>query len=85
MESIMTKLPEKNVLTGNKLPKTTTGEMKRALGELHDYLSELLGESADKEMTRQTLGIEEAVGMATRNKVTKQSWTTVYTCLKKKS
>ena len=60
--------------------------MKRALGELHDYLSELLGEdSADKEMARQTLGIEEAVEMATRNKVTKQSWTTVYTCLKKKS
>ena len=46
----MTKLPAKEVLNGSKLPKTTTGEMKDALGKLRDYLSDLLGEdSADSE------------------------------------
>lgn len=55
----MTKLPEKSVLDGNKLPKTTTGEMKEALGKLRDYLNELLGEdSTDKEAARQALGID---------------------------
>ena len=54
----MTKLPEKNVLDGNKQPRTTTGEMKSALGKLRDYLKELLGEdSSDKEAARQALGI----------------------------
>ena len=54
----MTKLPEKNVLDGNKQPRTTTGEMKSALGKLRDYLNELLGEdSSDKEAARQALGI----------------------------
>ncbi|WAW06537.1 hypothetical protein NB639_03750 [Oxalobacter formigenes] len=53
----MTKLPEKNVLDGNKEPRTTTGEMKNALGKLRDYLNELLGEdSSDKEAARQALG-----------------------------
>ena len=55
----MTKLPEKNVLDGNKQPRTTTGEMKNALGKLRDYLNELLGEdSSDKEAARQALGID---------------------------
>lgn len=34
----MSKLPEKELLTGAKIPKTTTGEMKSALGKLRDYL-----------------------------------------------
>ena len=55
----MSKLPEKAVLDGSKIPKTTTGEMKEALGELHDYLKELLGEdSGDKESARLALGID---------------------------
>ena len=55
----MSKLPEKAVLDGSKIPKTTTGEMKKALGELHDYLKELLGEdSGDKESARLALGID---------------------------
>lgn len=33
----MTKLPEKDLSAGNKIPKTTTGEMKDALGKLRDY------------------------------------------------
>ncbi|EEO27891.2 tail fiber protein [Oxalobacter paraformigenes] len=57
----MTQLPEKNLLDGSKLPKTTTGEMKDALGKLRDYLNELLGEdSADKEAARLALGIDLA-------------------------
>ena len=55
----MSKLPEKAVLDGSKIPKTTTGVMKEALGELHDYLKELLGEdSGDKESARLALGID---------------------------
>ena len=55
----MTTLPEKNLLSGDKLPRTTTGEMKEALGKLRDYLGELLGEdSSDKEKARQALGID---------------------------
>ena len=55
----MAKLPEKNVLAGSKIPRTTTGEMKDALGKLRDYLNELLGEdSADKEAARLALGID---------------------------
>ena len=46
------------MLDGNKQPRTTTGEMKSALGKLRDYLKELLGEdSSDKEAARQALGI----------------------------
>ncbi|EEO27888.1 phage tail protein [Oxalobacter paraformigenes] len=61
MENDMTQLPEKNLLDGSKLPKTTTGEMKDALGKLRDYLNELLGEdSADKEAARLALGIDLA-------------------------
>ncbi len=55
----MTKLPEKDLLTGKKTPKTTTGEMKDALGKLRDYLAELFGDdSSDKEKARQALGID---------------------------
>ena len=55
----MTKLPQKDLLSGSKTPRTTTGEMKTALGKLRDFLSELFGEdSSDKEGARQTLGID---------------------------
>ena len=55
----MTKLPAKELLDGSKLPKTTTGEMKDALGKLRDYLSDLLCEdSADREAARLRLGID---------------------------
>ena len=40
----MTLLPEKDLLAGTKTPKTTTGEMKNALGKVRDYLAELFGE-----------------------------------------
>ena len=57
----MTTLPARNLLDGSKLPKTTTGEMKEALGKLHDYLNEMLGsDSADKETARLQLGIDLA-------------------------
>ncbi len=49
MESIMTKLPERNILDGSKLPKTTTGEMKGALGKLRDYLFELFGDDSSRQ------------------------------------
>ena len=55
----MTKLPEKTLLDGSKLPKTTTGEMKDALGSVHDFLEELLGtDSSDTEAARKKLGID---------------------------
>ena len=57
----MTKLSEKAILDGSRVPKTTTGEMKNALGKLRDYLNELLGEdSTDKESARLALGIDLA-------------------------
>ena len=55
----MTLLPEKDLLAGTKTPKTTTGEMKNAIGKVRDYLAELFGDdSMDKEKARQTLGID---------------------------
>ena len=42
MEKTMTKLPEKSLLDGSKTPKTSTREMKPALGELRDYYGNLL-------------------------------------------
>ncbi len=58
----MSKLPEKELLSGAKTPKTTTGEMKSALGKLRDYLAELFGDdSSDKETARKTLGIDLSV------------------------
>ena len=62
----MTKLPEKELLSGMKTPRTTTGEMKDALGKVRDYLNELLGEdSTDKEAARLSLGIDLA-GLAAK-------------------
>lgn len=55
----MTKLPEKDLLAGSKRPRTTTWEMKSALGSLRDFLSELFGEdSSDKDGARKILGID---------------------------
>lgn len=55
----MAKLPEKQLLNGEKIPRTRTVEMKNALGDLRDYLNDLLGnDSADKEAARQALGID---------------------------
>ena len=57
----MTKLPERNLLDGTKSPGTTTGEFRLAMGNLIQYLLELLGdESMDKETARQKLGIDLA-------------------------
>lgn len=59
MGKAMTRLPEKELLSGAKTPQTTTGEMKRALGSLRDFLAELFGEdSSEKEAARKTLGID---------------------------
>ncbi len=56
----MTKLPEKALLNGTKMPETTTGEFRLAMGNLRQYLADLLGEdSADREMARETLGVQE--------------------------
>lgn len=58
----MTKLPEKDLFSGVKTPRTTTGEMKRALGRLRDFLAELLGEdSSDRETARKAMGIDLSV------------------------
>lgn len=55
----MTKLPEKDLLSGDKMPRTTTGEMKTALGNLRDFLADLFGaDSANKDAARKTLGID---------------------------
>lgn len=87
----MTKLPQKDLLSGSKTPRTTTGEMKNALGKLRDFLSELFGEdSSDKEAVRKTLGIDlteltnkiEAKAVSKRFKrlfktrLTRQNWKT---------
>lgn len=55
----MTKLPERNLLDGTKSPETTTGEFRLAMGNLRQYLFELLGdEGSDKETARLALGID---------------------------
>ncbi len=59
MESSMTKLPTKELLDGTKEPVTTTGEFRLAMGNLRQFLFELLGdESTDKETARRVLGID---------------------------
>lgn len=39
-------LPSKELFNGTKVPATTTAEMRVALGELRDYLADLLGEDS---------------------------------------
>lgn len=53
-------LPTKELLNGTKEPDTTTGEFRVAIGNLQEYLSDLLGQdSRDKWAARQTLGAAE--------------------------
>lgn len=57
----MTKLPDRSLLDGTKSPETTTGEFRLAMGNLRQYLFELLGdEGSDKETARMALGIDLA-------------------------
>ena len=56
----MALLPSKALLNGTKQPETTTGEFRVAMGNLRDFLFELLGEeSSDKWLVRETLGVAE--------------------------
>ena len=56
----MTVLPSKELLDGTKNPETTTGEFRLAMGNMRQYLSDLLGEdSADKAHARERLGAAE--------------------------
>ena len=66
----MTKLPDRNLLDGTKSPETTTGEFRLAMGNLRQYLFELLGdEGGDKETARLALGIDlaELIGKISEN------------------
>lgn len=52
----MALLPNRNILDGTKVPATTTGDMKTALGSIYDFLSGLLGtDSTDKVAARAAL------------------------------
>ena len=54
-------LPSKELLDGSKDPETTIGEFRVAMGQMQEYLSDLLGEnSTDKEVARATLGAVSA-------------------------
>lgn len=56
----MTLLPEKDLLAGTKEPETTTGEFRLAMGNLRQFICDLLGiDSEDKQATRDTLGVQE--------------------------
>ncbi len=56
----MALLPSKELLDGTKNPETTTGEFRLAMGNMRQYLSDLLGEdSTDKSHARETLGAAE--------------------------
>lgn len=57
----MALLPSKDLLDGTKIPETTTGEFRVAIGHMRDYLFDLLGEnSAEKEEARAALGAVSA-------------------------
>lgn len=53
-------LPAKNVLDGSKTPATTNGEMKVALGQVRDYLDNILGADGTKATAISSLGITSA-------------------------
>lgn len=56
----MALLPEKELLNGTKTPETTTREFRFALGDVQEYLSDLLGnDSSDKWEAREKLGAME--------------------------
>ncbi|WP_166675013.1 hypothetical protein ABEB33_10605 [Herbaspirillum huttiense] len=51
-------LPSKDLLNGAKTPATTTAEMRVALGQLRDYLADLIGEDSDDKVgARAKLGV----------------------------
>ena len=53
-------LPEKNLLDGTKDPSTTTGEFRLAMGNLRQFIADLLGDnSSDKQHARDVLGAQE--------------------------
>ncbi|EEO27895.1 tail fiber protein [Oxalobacter paraformigenes] len=53
-------LPDKNLLEGTKEPETTTGEFRLAMGNLRQFIAELLGnDSSKKQDARDTLGAQE--------------------------
>lgn len=53
-------LPDTKLLDGTKEPETTTGEFRVAMGNMRDFLADLLGEdSRDKWQVRETLGAAE--------------------------
>ena len=70
----MALLPEKELLNGTKTPETTTREFRYALGEVQEYLSDLLGQdSSDKWEAREKLGAMEkycAVASGTGDELT---------------
>ena len=46
----MTRLPDRNLLEGTKQPETTTGEFRLAMGNLRQFIADLLGtDSAEKQ------------------------------------
>lgn len=56
----MTLLPEKDLLASTKEPETTTGEFRLAMGNLRQFIADLLGfDSSDKQAARNTLGVQE--------------------------
>ena len=53
-------LPDKNLLDGTKLPETTTGEFRLAMGNLRQFIADLLGtDSSDKQYARDVFGVQE--------------------------
>lgn len=56
----MTKLPDRNLLEGTKVPETTTGEFRFAMGNLRQFIADLFGtDSADKQDARDVFGVQE--------------------------
>ncbi len=60
MENDMALLPEKDLLQGTREPETTTGEFRLAMGNLRQFIADLLGiDSSDKQEARDSLGVQE--------------------------
>ena len=56
----MTRLPDRNLLEGTKQPDTTTGEFRLAMGNLQQFIADLLGtDSAEKQTARNIFGVQE--------------------------
>ncbi len=60
MDNDMALLPEKDLLQGTREPETTTGEFRLAMGNLRQFIADLLGiDSSDKHQARDSLGVQE--------------------------